>query len=348
MTGSEEDKRYDTFEEYNYNQDILDKSYKNILSEDFDKFSSCSENEEIKNDQKIIEDCITLKKYLLHFNSIESCNNKHCCAYVNYWLNKKAKTYNNAINSPLKIYNEFLKDDNEFTQKNLCISKINNLNSDEYKKVEKLYKIYEHYSNYKILKHMVQIACNRAKLCATEYNNILSKNTKIEDNKFCKVLEVFKKEFEKDVSPFKSQCTAEIPDLFSYQEECNNLQWKPNEADSSSRLQAGQMEMEDTTGESLNIQAPKTLSGREEHHIPPSSFGTTLPISLFSSGVGILLIFLSSYKFTPFGHWIKLRANRFKGMTKNFDEEYEMLQHTSEYDERNSEYEGYNIAYNSL
>lgn len=35
-------------------------------------------------------------------------------------------------------------------------------------------------------------------------------------------------------------------------------------------------------------------------------------------------------------------------MIKNFDDEYEMLQHTSEYDESNSEYKGYNIAYNSL
>ncbi|SBT84069.1 PIR protein [Plasmodium ovale] len=348
MPGSEEDKKYDTFEEYNYNQNILDKSYKDILSDDFDKFSSCSENEEIENGQNIVKDCITLKKYLLHFNSIESCNNKNCCSYVNYWLNKKARTYNNAINSALKIYNKFIKDDNEFTQKNLCISKINDLNTDEYKKMEKLYKIYEHYKNYKLHKHIVQVACGRAKSCAIEYNDILFNNPKIEDNKFCKVLEDFKKEFEKDVSPFKSQCTTEIPDLFSYEEECNNLQWKPNEADASSRLQAGQMEMGGITGESLNTQTLKTLSGKEEHHIPPSSFGATLPISLFSSGVGILLIFLSFYKFTPFGHWLKFRANRFKGMIKNFDDEYEMLQHTSEYDESNSEYKGYNIAYNSL
>ncbi|SBT56262.1 PIR Superfamily Protein [Plasmodium ovale wallikeri] len=71
--------------------------------------------------------------------------------------------------------------------------------------------------------------------------------------------------------------------------------------------------------------------------------------SFFKDGMGGLLILLSFYKFTPIGQWLKLRTQRFGGITKNFDEElYELQQPTSEYDERNSEYNGYNIAYNSL
>ncbi|SBS98879.1 PIR Superfamily Protein, partial [Plasmodium ovale curtisi] len=239
---------YGTFEEYEYNEDILDRFNKGIVSEDFDKFSSSSVNEYVENRQKVIEDCITLK------------------------------------------------DDNELNEKNICSTKINNMNTDKFEKMNKLYNIYKYY---RLQKSNINLACIRANSCATEYNNILSKYTQIEDTKFCKVLEDLKKKFDMDVLQFKNQCSSEISDLFSYQEASRH----------------GEIEV--AYSETSCTQPQQILSSTEVNNTSPSSLGATLPITLFSLEIGALLIFLSFYK-------------KFKGISKKTDEEeYKMHQNIS-------------------
>ncbi|SBT56099.1 hypothetical protein POVWA2_084420 [Plasmodium ovale wallikeri] len=58
---------------------------------------------------------------------------------------------------------------------------------------------------------------------------------------------------------------------------------------------------------------------------------------------------ITLHLFTPLGHLLRLGIQKFKGISKNIDEgEYKMHQNISEHIERNSEYNEYNITYNTL
>ncbi|SBT55565.1 PIR Superfamily Protein [Plasmodium ovale wallikeri] len=82
--------------------------------------------------------------------------------------------------------------------------------------------------------------------------------------------------------------------------------------------------------------------------ISSGSLSSALPITLFSSGISVLLILLSLYKFTPLGHWLRPQTQRFNGISEQFDGEQYEIQHNSEFEETNTEYDGYNITYSSL
>ncbi|SBT84327.1 PIR protein [Plasmodium ovale] len=341
---------YDTFEEYKYNEAILEQINNSLKGKDLSDIYNGSVNEDTEYGRRVIENSITLKNYLLHFDTIESCNNKNCCGYLNYWLNQKARSYNNASYSTLTIYNTYMQDDNELKQKNLCSSKIKYMNFDKYKKMDEIYKIYKSYKYYKIYKSHnsnVQLACLRANSCATEYNKILSSHTKIDDTKLCKVLEDFKKEFELNALLPKGQCKPEIPILYSYQDKCINLGRQENGADTFSKLQ-GHGEPGERKGESAQTKSQELDTSAEDGSTSPSYFDATLPITLFSSGIGVIFILLSFYKFTPLGHLLKHHIQRFNGVSKNSDDPlYEIHQNSSEYHDRNLEYNEYNILYNS-
>ncbi|SBT53296.1 PIR Superfamily Protein [Plasmodium ovale wallikeri] len=349
MLDSEEDERYDTFEQYKSNEAILEQINKGVRGKNFSDIYNGSVNEDMENGRKIIEDSITLKRYLLHFNTTESCNKDNCYGYLNYWLNQKARKYSTSSNSILTLYSTYMNNDSELKQKNLCSSKIKHMSFDKYKKMDEIYKIYRSYKYYNLRKNHEQFSCSRANLCATEYNNILSKYPKIEDIKFCKVLENFKKEFEQNVLLPKKQCYPEIPNLVSYKDKCINLKSLPNGEDAHSQYKTNHEDPGEKSVESSYTQTQQIIRSTEGNNMPSSSLDATLPIIPFGSVIGLLFILLSLYKFTPFGKILKLQIQRFKGLTRNSDDElYEMQQNTSEYHDRNTEYNEYNISYNSL
>ncbi|SBT56197.1 PIR Superfamily Protein [Plasmodium ovale wallikeri] len=252
MLDSEEDERYDTFDEYESNEDILDRFYKDIRGKDLSKIYKGSVSAYMVDGKRIIEDSITLKKYLLHFNTIESCNKDNCCGYLNYWLNQKARMYNNSSNSILTKYNDYMNEDSELKEKGLCISKINHMDTNKYEQMDELYKIYEKYKYYKYYKlHQNElIACSRVKGCATGYNDILSKYPKIEDTKFCKVLKDFKDTFENDDWVLSKKCNSEIPHLLPYEYSCIQLQGLSSYAHGPSLQEDGQVEIKENSEES--------------------------------------------------------------------------------------------------
>ncbi|SBS93866.1 PIR Superfamily Protein, partial [Plasmodium ovale curtisi] len=344
MPDSEEDERYDTFEQYKSNEAILEQINQSLKGKDLSDIYNGSVSEYMVNGTRIIEDSITLKKYLLHFNTIESCNKDNCCVYLNYWLNKKARMYSNSSDSILTIYNAYMNDDSELKEKRLCISKINHMGTNKYEQMDELYKIYDQYKYYKYYKlhnHNEQIACNRVKYCATGYNDILIKYPKIEDTKFCKVLKDFKETFEKDDWVSNKKCNSEIPHLLPYEYSCIQLQGQSSYVHESSLQEDRQMEIRINSEESSYPKLEQTERSPEEQSHSPSSWDSTLPITLFSSGVSILLFLMSSYKFTPLGHWLRLQTQRFNGISEQFDgEQYEIQQHNSEFEERNTEYDG--------
>ncbi|SBS93901.1 PIR Superfamily Protein [Plasmodium ovale curtisi] len=349
MPSIEEDDRYDTFEDYKSNEYILNNFYIHINEGDIDKFSG-TVNTEIEHRFSIIKDCITLKKYLTYFSNIESCNKKNCCRYVNYWLNDRVHKNYKSNESIFTIYNNYMKNDSDINKNNQCASKIKYINRGDFEKIKELYDTYYLFNQFVSNKSYGTSMCFLARNCATSFNKILINYQRAEDIKFCKVLEDFKKKFENDVWISQNKCVNVSPNSLQYLNSCIQLQEQTTGGGLSSEQQEGSLKEKETSVDASDLHKRKeTLEIKEEHTTSPTSFGGTLPISLFSSGIGALLIFVTFYKFTPLGHCLQLRTQRFKGISEHLhEEEYEMQQHTSEYDERNSENDEYNISYNSL
>ncbi|SBT02398.1 PIR Superfamily Protein [Plasmodium ovale curtisi] len=346
MQGSDEDERYDSFTEYTSNKNIYDRIKGNI-SEGFDSFPISDFKEYAEYESQIIMDSLKLKTYLMEFQNEKECQNKNCCQYMNHLLNYLVRTH---YKSKKYIFNFYISYMNHVSDKikNLCVSEIKYMDQDKYNQIDNLYKAYKTCQSF-ISNKYNSTSCYRAKSCSFAYNYMINSYTKINDSKYCKALKHFKHFLEENDITSTSKCNSENPNLLMYPDACNRLLQKSEQGTSSidqqDRMLDGQIESKGP----LDSQGDQMREIRADDTTSPSSMGATVPITLVSSGMGGLLILLSFYKFTPLRQWLKLRTQRFGGITKNFDEElYEMQQHTSKYNERNSEYNEYNIAYNSL
>ncbi|SBT75085.1 PIR protein [Plasmodium ovale] len=341
-----QDERYDSFDEYRYNDDIYKDARINVgdLGNSFpDDIIPRDTNER----ESIIMDCLRLKKYIMEFENKEPCQNKNCCAYINYMLNKWARSYKTSHKSIFEYYISYINHHSNDAIKNTCGPKIKHMDKDEYEKIEKLSTTYELYKLF--ISDTDGTGCSIAKNCSRAYNDIIITYTQVDDAKYCKALEDFKNVFEANVKILTGECHSEIENLLPYPDECNQLLQKLEHETALSDQQKGRLAEQEESGRSTDIQRDHLGDVPDDNTISPSSFGTTLPITLFSSGIGVLLAFLSFYKFTPLGHCLKLIKHRFGGIPKNIDkEEYEIQLDSSEYDGKNSEYNEYNIAYNSF
>ncbi|SBS92363.1 PIR protein [Plasmodium ovale] len=340
--------RYDSFDEYNYNYDIYNE-IKRDIEDLYDSFPYSVLGELKEHKESITKDCLRLRKYLLKFGSKEECQKKNCCAYINYLLNDEIRNSYESKKYIFEFYTKYLDDHSNQDIKKLCKYEINDMEEDKYQKTKKLYNVYVLYKFFISNKQLTLLACSRANSCATAYNNIIAEYPNLNDTKFCKALRNFKKDFEYNTNISTKQCDALYPNIFLLQDTCINLQEQSIVTDLSTQQQAGQV----NRGEQSMIQSfpPALLTERgvEEQSSSPSSSGSTLPIAFFSSGIGALLILLSFYKFTPFGQFIKLKMQKFKGTSDHLDgEQYEMQQHNSKYEKRNAEDNVYNISYSSL
>ncbi|SCA48151.1 PIR protein [Plasmodium ovale] len=350
MPSNEEDDRYDTFEEYTSNYNIFETIYKSIEWTDFNEFPRNVANENMENGSYIIKDCITLKKYLTHFKSIDYCGSKNCCAYINYRLNKNDRDYNKLGKYNFSIYNTYINTDSFLNKKNICTTKIKYIKSGNFEKISELYNLYYLFHQFNSNKKYGFSKCYLARNCAERYNVIIGKYQETQDIKFCNVLEDFKKKFQHDDWISQNKCSNVSPNILQVLNSCVQLQEKTVKADTSLEQQEKAPKTTKMFEEASDlVEGEKKLETTEEHPVSSSSLGPTLPITLFSSGIGALLILLSFYKFTALGQFLQLSIQKFKGISKNIGgEEYEMNQHISEYDEKNSEYNEYNIAYNSF
>ncbi|SBT00946.1 PIR Superfamily Protein [Plasmodium ovale curtisi] len=341
------DERYDSLPEYIKNYDI----YNQIQGNNGDGYFSFP-NEVIPKDTEdrfyIISNCLRLKNYLMKFNDKENCQKNNCCRYINYMLNKTIRILKKPHEQIFEYYINYMNHDKNDNIKNLCVSKINHMNDEEYKKIEKLYTAYNLYRLFISNANRTPL-CYSARLCANIYNEIIFEYSEISNTKFCKALNDFKIVFERNEDISTGKCNDNVPKELAYSYSCNQLLQKLEKDTSSIEQKNQQLEGQVESKGPLDSQGDQMREIREDYTTSPSSLDATLPISLFSSGAGVILVLLSFYKFTPLGQWLKLRTQRFGGITKNFDGElYEMQQYTSEYDERNSEYNVYNISYNSL
>ncbi|SCA48140.1 PIR protein [Plasmodium ovale] len=283
------------------------------------------------------------------FNNKKHCQDKNCCQYINHFLNKTVHTDYNSDKTIFDIYITYINHKKNDTIRNICFSEINYMGANKYQKVEKLYTVYNLYKIFNSHQRKTSLY-HSAKACVSAYNDILTIHPELYDSKFCKVLKDLKSKLESNDLISTTKCGAESPYLILYPESCTLLLAKLEQIVSPSHSQTDQIEAQVKPGEKSDRQEEHLIGDTQEKiTISSSSLDATLLITLFSSGVGALLILLYFYKFTPFGHWLRLRTQGFKGNSKHSDgKEYEMHQHNSEYDEINAEYNIYNISYNSL
>ncbi|SBT85152.1 PIR protein [Plasmodium ovale] len=345
MNGNDLNERFDSFDEYSSNNDLYDDIKSDILHL-YDSFPNAIIPQNTTHRELIVNDCLRLRKYLMTFGSEEECKKKNCCAYVNYLLNDGIKNYYKSQKNIFEFYTKYMNHDINQDIKKLCGSEIIEMHDEKYNKTKKLYDVYYLYKIFNTSTQPTQ-SCFLAKSCASKYNYIISDYPNLDDTKFCKVLNDFKTVFENNTI-ISSQCQALHPYELTLLDTCNHPQKQSRDTYLSSQ-QAEIEKKEESFGKQSFSEEQRIEKETEKQSSSHSSSGSTIPIALFSSGIGILLILLSSYKFTPFGQLLRLKIQKFKGTSDHLDgEQYEMQQNYSEYDERNAEYNGYNISYNSL
>ncbi|SBT57326.1 PIR Superfamily Protein [Plasmodium ovale wallikeri] len=347
MEGDEQDEKYDSFDDYRHNYGIF-QDIKGKVGGDYNSFPKEIIKENIENETYIIMDSLRLKKYLMNFSNEEECQKRNCCAYINYMLNEGISNHYISPTPIFNIYNSYMNHPNNDKIKNLCLSKIIYMDKKKHEKIDKLYSAYKTCHLF-FSKERNITACFLAKSCATAYNNIINEYPKPDDYKFCKTVNDFKKILEENEHISRGQCATQIPHLLSYPDSCNNILEESIKIAPMGKEARGLEAQVEPRGQSYTQKGYKMEDIPDTNTISPSSLGSALPITLFSSGISALLILLSLYKFTSFGHWLRLQTQKFKGISgKLEEEEYEMQQQNSEYEDRIAEYDGYNVSYNSL
>ncbi|SBT56883.1 PIR Superfamily Protein [Plasmodium ovale wallikeri] len=325
MISSQQGGEYLSFDEYNDYKSKLNDSYTFIHEEDEYETFFRNKMPEGKEQYEILNNCYILKKYLLNFINDQHCSHGKCCSYMNYWLNKKTrKNENNLVESDFDVYNDYIAYYNSRNNAKVCESNELFIRNDTYEEMKKLYSLYESYNTFIASKADSQNGCTNLNSCVTYYNKILRECKENNDTKFCKALENFKKktfstnefvslnECEKKLGKIKLKDPQDIQELDLQQVDLDILHVNRQEAkrallENSPHSQ----EAEHTEGDSYSI-----LSSSHRNLIQ----------TLFSSAFGISILFLLSYKFTPFGKWMRSALLR-----KNIITHYETEEDTQEF-----------------
>ncbi|SBT54960.1 PIR Superfamily Protein [Plasmodium ovale wallikeri] len=347
MVSTQQDGEYFFFEEYNQYKSKLNDSYTFVDEEDeYQAFFSTVLTEDTKKHDEILNNCYIVKKYLLNFIIDPHCNNGKCCSYMNYWLNEKMrKNKNSLVESDFDVYNNYIAYYNNRNNVNVCESNKFLISADIFDEMKRLYSLYELYNTFIASRADSQSGCRNLNVCVTYYNKILRKCKHNSDNKFCKALQNFKnifstdnfvslRECEKKLGKMKLKDPQDLPELDSQQVDLHLLQL--NRESAKRRLLESSLHSQ---------QIESTEGGSESIH---SSFShSNLIQTLFFSAFGISLLFLLSYKFTPFGKWMRSILLR-KNIIKHYEtkeETLDILSHTNENTNIDTEDSIHNIQY---
>ncbi|SBT72917.1 Plasmodium vivax Vir protein/Plasmodium variant antigen protein Cir/Yir/Bir, putative [Plasmodium ovale] len=337
MTGNNENAIYDTFEEYISYKDALDRIKGNISSQDIEALYDNSLFIDKENKKGIITDCLRMRDYILRFYS----KNNNCCVYMNYWLNKLVRTAYKRNTSIFDIFRNYMNQEIKLKPDNPCTYKINYM--DEYT-YQNIYQLYFMYDQYKHFKKNGKAGCHQAVKCAETYNKIVGDCHKLGKGKNCKVLENFKTDFENNEIISKEQCNQKIPKLLI---PANSF--IPPQVPSDRRDSEEQDASVHVAG-TLDASSDTLQKGELETHSTPHSYtplGSVIPIIIFSAFSGIMILILILYKFTPFGNVLRSRTIKNERSLNILEKYYELPEHNSEENQRNLEFEIYNLAYHS-
>ncbi|SBT55592.1 PIR Superfamily Protein [Plasmodium ovale wallikeri] len=315
MVSSQQEGEYYSFDEYHHYKNKLDESLSYQEDGEYEAFFKNAMPEDTRKHGEILKNCFIIKKYLQNFIRDESCNSGQCCSYMNYWLNEKMGRNNlSLIESEFDIYNNYIAYYNGSYNKKICESNKFFIRTDIFEEMKKLYNLYGLYNNLETTSSHTNSKCKELKSCVTHYNRMLKKCKHPGDSNFCKALRNFKEIFSPDKFVSISECEKDFGDLKLKEpqdlpeldvQQVDFLYIQRNQELSRRGLLAG-----------TSFSQPRGMLEGDEESIHQSSFSLSPVIqTLFFSALGISLLFLLSYKFTPFGKWIRsvlLRKNSIK------------------------------------
>ncbi|SBT83507.1 PIR protein [Plasmodium ovale] len=347
MVSSQQGGEYYSFDEYNHYKSKLNDSYTFMDEEDeYNAFFSTAIPKNTVDYFKIMNNCYIIKKYLLNFIRDESCNNGKCCSYMNYWLNEKIrKNKNSLVESYFEVYNKYIVYYNNGSNKKICQSNKFFISNNIYEEMKRLYTLYELYNTFKTTSANND-RCMELNTCVMHYNRILRNCKQDNDTKFCKALQNFKEktfspnefvslsECEKKLGELKLKDPQDLSELVLQQVDLDILH--DNQELTRRRLLGSphhSQQVGNTKGDSDSIR---------------SSFShSNLIQTLFFSAFGISLLFMLSYKFTPFGKCMRsvlLKKNIIKHYKKE-EETQNILSHTYKNTSIDTEDSVHNIQY---
>ncbi|SBT56977.1 PIR Superfamily Protein [Plasmodium ovale wallikeri] len=253
--------------------------------------------------------CLTLLSYFkLSTNPGSSKNPDNYCGYANYWLNNKVRKNNGELEEYASNFFEVFSSSAyiDFVGSE-CKKYIYNLGEDKFKKMNILFTYYNDYNKFLMNKmSKPDLSCTYAQNCATIYKDNIMKCSTLEDE-FCTKLRDFKDTLMEQLKSLRI-CAAQQELILSIDRTM---------AESSSQKQS-----EESTPAST---------------ISASTFGTTM---------GVPLILLLLYKFTPFGSWLSPQIGNIKNRFNIADNEQN--ESLFNYSELNSSNEQYNVPYNII
>ncbi|SBT53955.1 PIR Superfamily Protein [Plasmodium ovale wallikeri] len=246
--------------------------------------------------------------YHLSHISDRSQDSNNYCGYSNYWVNKQVREEGGTLKEHASdFFNIFSSfTNNDFTGSE-CKRYIYDLGDYIFGKMKILFTYTEHYSNFTLKKKTDQnLSCTFANKCANMYKEHIVNCSTLSDE-FCTKLKEFKDTLMEQLKSL-GICAAEQELILSIDRTM---------AESSSQKQS-----EESTPAST---------------ISASTFGTTM---------GVPLILLLLYKFTPFGSWLSPQIGNIKNRFNIADNEQN--ESLFNYSELNSSNEQYNVPYNII
>ncbi|SBT84454.1 PIR protein [Plasmodium ovale] len=266
---------------------------------------------------------------------------------MNYWLNEKIRKNKISLDeSYFEVYNKYIVYYNNGSNKKICQSNKFFISNNIYEEMKRLYTLYELYNTFKTTSANKDKGCTELNTCVTHYNRILHYCKPNGDSDFCKALQNFKTKFSSENLVSLSECKEKFGELKL--KEPSELSEGDTETVNLLLLHGRRGSGE--TGllkDSLHSKPRENAEGVEEG-IHSSSFPLNPVIqTLFFSAVGIPLLFLLSYKFTPFGKWTRSLLLR-KNIIKHYETEEEtqdILSHTYKNKNIDTEDSIHNIQY---
>ncbi|GAW84123.1 variable surface protein [Plasmodium gonderi] len=182
MLIKETDETYCTYDDYNFFKGKFDQTIESLgVTQDIQNFLSIRK---IHGDihKLFMGDFNRVKQYFENFNTNDSCRNRQCCAYINYWINERIRSqaYSNYSKnvSIFSHFKDFVHYNNNDNSNNMCIYDIKYMNDVLFKKVDELYKLYysyfEIYLSTIILDSSMAFDCQSLNELIKKYNNIIN------------------------------------------------------------------------------------------------------------------------------------------------------------------------------
>ncbi|KMZ83397.1 hypothetical protein PVBG_06039 [Plasmodium vivax Brazil I] len=207
---------FDSYEEYKLNKSVL-KEHVAVPVPEILKFPENILSHEIQNRDDVKKICITLKNYLLHFTTDNSCDDNKCCGYFNFWLNKNAREDESINETTFTHYKNCTKYYINPIESDKCISEIYYIEDTEFKKKQELYDLYDLYDLYNgfSLNTGEYGKISFSNICPDKYNDLIGNCKNGIDDEFCKELKNFENKILNNILTSKGQCIEETVELLS-------------------------------------------------------------------------------------------------------------------------------------